>query len=150
MIYDDENQRGGGEGKSRLPDSIKKAVVGGLSAVLMTEEGIRNAVSDMRLPKDAIAFLAQQTEKTRRELYRMVSDEVKSFLGNLDMGGALRKAISGMRVEAKVELRFVDEGTGVSVTTKTVKTTVPSFDSDEPDDDEPEEAPRPRKAKRRR
>ncbi len=147
MIYDDDNPRGGGEGKSRLPDSIKKAVVGGLSAVLMTEEGIRNAVSDMRLPKDAIAFLAQQTERTRRELYRMVSDEVKSFLGNLDMGGALRKAISGMRVEAKVELRFVDEGTGVSMKTKTMKGTLPTFDEG---DDEPEEPPRSRKTRRRR
>ena len=146
MIYDDDNPKGGSESRSRLPDSIRKAVVGGLSAVLMTEEGIRNAVSDMRLPKDAIAFLAQQTERTRRELYRMVSDEVKGFLGNLDIGGAMRKALSGMRVEVKAELRFVDEDSGVSLKTQTLRTTVPAVD-DEDDDDDP---PRPRKTRRRR
>ncbi len=146
MIYDDENPKGGGESRSRLPDSIRKAVVGGLSAVLMTEEGIRNAVSDMRLPKDAIAFLAQQTERTRRELYRMVSDEVKGFLGNLDIGGAMRKALSGMRVEVKAELRFVDEDSGVSIKTTTMTGSVPSIEDDEEDEGEP----RPRKARRRR
>ncbi|HSI04935.1 MAG: hypothetical protein ACAI38_15550 [Myxococcota bacterium] len=148
MIYDDDNPKGGSESRSRLPDSIRKAVVGGLSAVLMTEEGIRNAVSDMRLPKDAIAFLAQQTERTRRELYRMVSDEVKGFLGNLDIGGAMRKALSGMRVEVKAELRFVDEDTGVSLKTKTMRGSVPVVDDD--DDEDGEDAPRPRKARRRR
>jgi hypothetical protein len=134
MIYDDDNPKAG-ESRSRLPDSIRKAVVGGLSAVLMTEEGIRNAVSDLRLPKDAIAFLAHQTERTRRELYRMVSDEVKGFLGNIDLGGAMRKALSGMRVEVKAELRFVDEHGGVSIKTQTLRG----------DEDEP----RPRKARRR-
>jgi hypothetical protein len=106
MSQDDDES---GAQRSRLPDSIRKAVVGGLSAVFMTEEGIRNAMSDMRLPKDAIAFLAQQTERTRREVFRAVSEEVKGFLGNIDANKALRKALAGMRVEVKAELRFVDE-----------------------------------------
>ncbi|MBC7792732.1 MAG: hypothetical protein H7Z43_03410 [Clostridia bacterium] len=96
--------------RSRIPDSIRKAVVGGLSAVFTTEEGIRNVVSDMRLPKDAIAYLAQQTERTRREVFRAVSEEVKGFLRNIDAQNALRKALAGMRVEVKAELRFIDEG----------------------------------------
>ena len=37
----------------RIPDSIRKALLTGVSAVLMTEEGIRNVLGDMRLPKDA-------------------------------------------------------------------------------------------------
>lgn len=126
------------EPKSRLPDSIRKALVGGLSAVFMTEEGIRNAVSDMRLPKDAINFLAQQTERTRRELGRMVSEEVKGFLGNIDINRALRKAIAGMRVEVRAELRFVDDATGMPV--KSVKHSVRARVAR---DDEP-----PRKKKR--
>lgn len=105
MADDDDNSAQ----RSRLPDSIRKAVVGGLSAVFMTEEGIRNAVTDLRLPKDAIAYLAQQTERTRREVFRAVSEEVKGFLGNIDANKALRKALAGMRVEVKAELRFVDE-----------------------------------------
>jgi hypothetical protein len=150
MIYDDDNPKGGSESRSRLPDSIRKAVVGGLSAVLMTEEGIRNAVSDLRLPKDAIAFLAQQTERTRRELYRMVSDEVKGFLGNLDIGGALRKALAGMRVEVKAELRFVDDGSGTQLKTETLHGRVaPPPDAEEGDDD-PDERPRRRTRRPRR
>ena len=147
MIYDDDNPKGGEGSRSRLPDSIRKAVVGGLSAVLMTEEGIRNAVSDLKLPKDAIAFLAQQTDRTRRELYRMVTDEVKGFLGNIDIGGAMRKALAGMRVEVKAELRFVDEGTGASLRTETMHGRIAP--TARPDDDDEDDDERPRRRARR-
>lgn len=134
MIYDDDDHPKGGEARSRLPESIRKAVVGGLSAVLMTEEGIRNAVSDMRLPKEAINFLAQQTERTRRELYRMVTDEVKGFLDNIDISGVMRKAMAGMRVEVKAEIKFVDEG---GTTLKTTITTETEDDDLDPDEERP-------------
>ncbi len=93
-----------------LGDSIRKAVVSGMTALFMTEEGIRNALGDMRLPKDALAYLSQQTERTRRELFRAVSAELKSFLSGIDLSRALRKALSGMKVEVRAELRFTDEG----------------------------------------
>ena len=44
-------------------------VVAGMTALFVTEEGIRGALGEMRLPKEALAYLAQQTDKTRRELF---------------------------------------------------------------------------------
>jgi hypothetical protein len=95
-------------GRARLPDSIRKALLSGISAVMMTEEGIRSALGDMRLPKDALAYLAQQTDKTRRDLFGAVSDEVKGFLKGIDLTGELRKALTGLRVNVSAEVTFTD------------------------------------------
>ena len=47
-------------------DVVNKALVTGVGAVFMTEEGIRSAVSDMRLPKDVARGLVQQAEVTKK------------------------------------------------------------------------------------
>jgi hypothetical protein len=100
----EESSKGGA-----LGDSLRKALITGISAVFMTEEGIRSSLSDMRLPKEAITYLLQQTAGSRRELVRIVGDELKSFLHGADVVGTLRKALSGMKIEVKAEIRLVDE-----------------------------------------
>ena len=96
--------------KRIFPDSLRKVITTGLSAVFMTEEGIRNMLGDLRLPKEAIAYLVQQTDKSRRELFRIVAAELKDFLKSADVPGELRRAMNGLKVEVKAEIRFVDEG----------------------------------------
>ncbi|MBI5509195.1 MAG: hypothetical protein HY903_10615 [Deltaproteobacteria bacterium] len=95
---------------SGLSDSLRKAFVSGVSALFMTEEGIRSALSEMRLPKEALTYLAQQTDRTRKELFRAVSAEVKGFLKGVDLSGAVRKALMGLKVQVRAEVRFVDAG----------------------------------------
>ncbi|MEK7706228.1 MAG: hypothetical protein AAB426_14810 [Myxococcota bacterium] len=93
-----------------LPDGLRKVLVTGLSAVFMTEEGIRGVLGDMRLPKDAMAYLAQQAERTRRELYRAVTQELQRFFESVDLTQELRKALRGMKLEVRAEVRFSDAG----------------------------------------
>ncbi len=113
-IGPDDDRRGeGGKAAGILGDSLRKALVTGLSAVFMTEEGIRGALSDMRLPKDAIGYLVQQTNNGRREVFRIVSEELKSYLRSADITGAIRKALMGMRLEVKAEIRFLDDRVAV-------------------------------------
>lgn len=130
-------------GRARLPDSIRKALLGGISAVMMTEEGIRSALGDMRLPKEALSYLAQQTDKTRRELFRSVSDEVKGFLKGIDLTGELRKALTGLKVSVKAEVTFTD------VAAPTVKIESSTSDADAPPE-EPHEGKNPKKKKKSR
>ncbi len=97
------------DSRGLLPKSLHKALVTGVSAVLMTEEGIRNAFGDMRLPKEAISYLVQQTERSRKDLFQSVSGEIKGFLGGVDFPGAIRKALTGLKVEVRADIRFVDD-----------------------------------------
>jgi hypothetical protein len=101
------------EGKSNLlGDSIRKALLTGMSAVLMTEEGIRSALADKKLPKEAMAFLAQQADKTRRELMRAVADEILGFVKGIDVRSELRKALVGVKMEVRAQVRFVEDKNG--------------------------------------
>ena len=103
-----------------LAESLRKALVTGLSAVFMTEEGVRSALSEMRLPKEAIGFLVQQTGNTRRELSRLVAEELKGFLRNADFSATVRKALAGMKLEVRAEIRLVEDGARLeSLTTET-------------------------------
>lgn len=140
--YGDEAGGGGGGKGGLLPDSIKKALVTGLSALFMTEEGIRSALGDMRLPKEAMSFLLQQTERSRKEIFGAVSSELKSFLSTMDLATAVRKALVGMKLEVTAQVRFVDE----QRTETTLTSKVASAD-DEPPTDEGG-TPRRRRARR--
>jgi len=99
------------EGRGLFPKSLHKALVTGVSAVLMTEEGIRNALGDLRLPKEAINYVIQQTERSRRDLFQAVTGEVKGFLSSADITGSVRKALTGMRVDVRAQIRFIDDTT---------------------------------------
>ena len=101
MDTDDEQKA-----KGILPESVRKALAMGLSAVFMTEEGIRNALGDMRLPKEAMSFLTQQAERTRKDLFRMVSDELKGFLKDLDLSTIIKKALDGMTFEVQAKIKL--------------------------------------------
>ncbi|MEZ4270485.1 MAG: hypothetical protein R3C68_03315 [Myxococcota bacterium] len=94
----------------KFPESIRKVLVSGLSAVFMTEEGIRQTLGDLRLPKEAMSFLMQQAERSRRELFRVVSDELKGFLKGVDLTGEVRRALTGLKIEINAEVRFKETG----------------------------------------
>lgn len=115
---DDDDESGRTKG---LTDSLRKAAVAGMTALFVTEEGIRGALGEMRLPKEALAYLAQQTDKTRRELFGAVSDELKGFLSGIDLPGELRKALKGLKLEVKAEVRFVEDGTDTTVETRRIE-----------------------------
>ena len=101
-----------------VTDSIRKAVFGGLSALFVSEEGIRQTIGE--LPKDALSFLLTQTDKTRKELMRVVSDELKSFLRQLDIQGEVKEMLSGLTVEVKAEISFKENGRVISKITQDV------------------------------
>ena len=75
----------------------------------MSEEGIRQTIGE--LPKDALSFLLTQTDKTRKELMRVVSDELKSFR-QLDIQGEVKEMLSGLTVEVKAEISFKEKWAG--------------------------------------
>ncbi|MBI3179411.1 MAG: hypothetical protein HYZ27_07095 [Deltaproteobacteria bacterium] len=108
-MIDPDDSGGRDDPRGGLTDSIRKALLTGLSAVFMTEEGIRNVLSDMRLPKEALGYIAQQTDRTRRELFRAVNQEIKNFLKGVDWNREVRKALVGLKVEVKAIVRFRED-----------------------------------------
>jgi hypothetical protein len=97
------------EPSSALPgvgELFRKALLAGVGAVFMTEEGIRKTVTDLKLPKEAFAYLAGQAERTRTEATRILRKEVRRFLNSDAFKEQLAGLVSGLTLEVKAEIRL--------------------------------------------
>ena len=94
-----------------VPDMLKKAMVAGLGAIFMTEEGIRTMVRDLKLPKEVIGFIVGQAEKSKSDLTRVIGDEIRRFFENPALRQEIIKLMSEVTIEIKAEIKLKPEGT---------------------------------------
>jgi hypothetical protein len=96
-------------GKGFVPDFVRRLAWAGLGAVFMSEEGIRRLGSQLKLPKEALSYLLSQAEKTKDEVGRVVTEEVRKLLQSERLRDELVKLISQMTIEVKAEVRLVPD-----------------------------------------
>ena len=68
-------------------------------------------------PREALDFLLKQGDRSRREIFRVVANEVSDFLKQVDLGGEIVKVLTSVQVELNASVRFkpVDGTTRVEV-----------------------------------
>lgn len=92
-----------------VPEFVRKVAVAGLGAVFMGEEGLRALASQLKLPKEALTYLLTQAEKTKDDVGRIVSEEVRRFLQSDKLRDEFLKLLAGMTVEIKAEVKLVPD-----------------------------------------
>jgi hypothetical protein len=92
----------------KVEDLLRKTMLTSVGALFMTEEGIRNLVGELKLPREITAYVVGQAEKTRRDLAGAIAREVTRFFESSNVSAELRKVLTNIGVEANVSLRFVD------------------------------------------
>lgn len=113
---DSVSAAGAGAGPGRgglIPDAVKKALLAGVGALFMTEEGARRLARDWKLPKELIGYVGQQAQGAKDEILRMLAEEVRHFLESEAVRREFWKALSATAVEVKAEIRFVSTEAGV-------------------------------------
>jgi hypothetical protein len=98
------------ESKGFVPEIVRRAVLTGVGALFMTEEGIRNLVGEMKLPKDALAFLIAQADKTRSEVTRIVTHEVRRFLESETLRREIWKLLTSVTLEVNASVQLKPSG----------------------------------------
>ena len=98
--------------RDRVPEALKKVLAAGVGAVFLTEEGIRNMVSEMKLPKEALSYLLAQTDRTRRDIFEAVSKEVKKYLRSKELEKLLSQMLEHFTIEVKAEIKFKTKDKG--------------------------------------
>src|SRR5438552_16456452 len=93
-----------------VPDIVRRAVLTGVGALFMTEEGLRNLVGEMKMPKDALAFLLAQADKTRSEVARVVTHEVRRFLESETLRREIWKLLTGVTLEVNATIQLKPSG----------------------------------------
>ena len=99
-------------GEARLgfvPELVRKVAVAGLGALFMTEEGIRALSGQLKLPKEALGFVLSQAERTKDEVGRVLSEELRRFLRSDRLREDFLRLLSGMRVEVTAHVRLVPD-----------------------------------------
>lgn len=92
-----------------IPDFVRKVAVAGLGAVFMTEEGIRNLAGQLKLPKEALTYVLGQAADTKDQIGRVLSEEIRRFLQSEKLRDEFLKALAGMTVEIKAEVKLIPD-----------------------------------------
>ena len=95
--------------RGAIPDFVRKVAVAGLGAVFMTEEGIRNLAGQLKLPKEALTYVLGQAENTKDQIGRVLSEEIRRFLQSEKLRDEFLKALAGMTVEIKAEVKLIPD-----------------------------------------
>lgn len=105
---DYEQVHSGREGRAGfVPEFVRKVAVAGLGALFMTEEGIRNLAGQLKLPKEVLGFILSQAEKTKDEVGRVLTEEVRRFLQSEKLREEFVKLMSGMTLDVRAQIRLV-------------------------------------------
>jgi hypothetical protein len=104
----------GGQGAGGgLQETLRKALLAGMGALFLTEEGARRLAREWKLPKELIGYLGQQASGAKDEILRVFSDEVRRFFESEAVRREFTRALSSMVVEVKAEIRVrpAEDGT---------------------------------------
>ncbi|RKH48935.1 hypothetical protein [Corallococcus llansteffanensis] len=109
LFDEDAEQHPGRESRTGgfVPDFVRRMAVAGMGAVFMTEEGIRALAGQLKLPKEALGFILSQAEKTKDDISRVVTEEMRRFMQSEKLRDEFLKLLSGMTVEVKAQIRLV-------------------------------------------
>jgi hypothetical protein len=98
-----------------IAEGVKKALLAGVGALFLTEEGARRIARDWKLPKDLATFVGQQASGAKEELLRVFGDEFRRFLESDSVRREFWKALSQNAIEIKAEIRLRPLGDGPPV-----------------------------------
>jgi hypothetical protein len=102
----------GGEAGTRrfVTDAVRKAVLAGVGALFLTEEGARKLAREWKLPKEVLGFVTSQAAGAKDEVLRVVNDEVRRFFQSKALRREFVKLLGSMSIEVHAEIRLKDSG----------------------------------------
>lgn len=139
-----------------LPELIKRIVETGYEKISEGPENVRHFVSEMKLPKEALALILAQLDETKNGLYRVVAKEIRDFLEHTNLAEEMSKVLTTLSFEVKTEVRFIPNDSRYGAPRPDVRSRVrvkkdkpeakekrePEDDADDPAQEEPAEAQR--------
>lgn len=89
-----------------IPELIKRAVEIGVEKASDAPEAVKHLVTDMKLPKEAAAYILHQIDDTKNGVLRVVAKEVRDFLEHTNLAGEMSKMLTSLQFEINTTIRF--------------------------------------------
>lgn len=113
LIPDEEDETSESEGsRGLIPDGVKKALLAGVGALFLSEEGARRLAREWKLPKDVVSFVGQQASAAKDEILRLLGQEMKRFLESETMRAEFLRALSDSTIEIRAQIRVRPDAKG--------------------------------------
>ena len=93
--------------KEGITEVIKKVASIGIGAAFMTEDAVRNILSDLPLPKDIVNGLVQNAKGAKKEFTDGMRREMREYLAKMDVTRIIENTLDNydFEVNAKVSLK---------------------------------------------
>jgi hypothetical protein len=85
---------------------VKRGIESGIGAFSRSEDTVRHLIDGMKLPKEAANVVLDQIDETKKGLYTVVAKEIRDFLQTTNFAGDVKKILTGLAFEVKMEVRF--------------------------------------------
>lgn len=99
----------------KISDIVKKVVGTSIGAAFLTEDAIKNVLSDLPLPKDVVKGLINQAKDSKKDFIDNIKNEFKLYLDKVDPTKEIDKVLDKYDIEIKANLSFKrrnqDDGT---------------------------------------
>lgn len=95
-----------------VPEIIKRVIETGYEKVSegyerISDGNVRQLVSELRLPKEALNLILAQIDETKNGLYRVTAREIRDFLEHTNISEEIAKVLTTLSFEIKTEVRFI-------------------------------------------
>ncbi len=91
----------------KLGEALKKVITAGLGAAFMTEESIRNYLSDLKLPKEVVNMVLQSAAKSKDDLMNRVGNEIIKIVNKVDFVKEASRFVEEHKFKIKAEVEVV-------------------------------------------
>lgn len=91
----------------KLTEALKKVFAAGVSGALLSEEMIRNYVSDLKLPKEMLQLLLQSAQKSKDEVTGRVTKEIVGIIQKIDFVKEVSKFAETHKFKINAEIEII-------------------------------------------
>jgi hypothetical protein len=89
-----------------VADVVRKAVLTGVGALFLTEEGARKLAREWKLPKELASYLVGQAAGAKDEILRVVGNEMRRFLESEAFRREIERILGSVAIQVNAEIQL--------------------------------------------
>jgi len=92
-----------------IADIAKKVVAVGVGAAFLTEESIRSALGEVKLPKEILNSLLQNASKTKEVIADQVTKEIVKIISKIDIVKEASRFVEEHKFTIEIDIKKKDK-----------------------------------------
>ncbi len=93
--------------QSKATDFVKKVLTVGMGTLFLTEESLKNMVSEFKLPKELLGGILESANKTRKEFLHNLSQDLMSRVSEkMDVRALVDEVLEKNEIEIHMKVSF--------------------------------------------